>query len=261
MTSCDQYDTRWWRTALLLPGMVVKKKGVADLFMVAGRYPDRAAACLWPLKKLTNKVLAPESITHKSQFTWQCVLNVLDWQAVEHEIMSPLHMFLTDRALRSRADLQGRVLIKQNGTMPLLTYLANKGFAGLPLRLELLGHAVDTDGGEGDADEEAEAAADPADELCENVWAAVTGALECDDARAAAILEKSVALRGPDSKYFDLLCCDEVQDAFKDDDYKDMAKFLETVESSDDAALRYVLKHVWGLHRDLTGEECWVRDL
>ncbi|CAE7644664.1 mug158, partial [Symbiodinium microadriaticum] len=213
--------------------MIVKKKGVVDLFMVAGRWPDRAAACLWPMKKLTNKVMVPETITHKSQLTWACVLNVLDWQAVEHEIMSPLHMFLTDKALRSRADLQGRVLVKSNGTVPLLTYLANKGFSGLPLRLELLGHAVDTDGGEGEADEEAEAVADPADELCDNVWAAVTGTLECGDARAAEILEKSIALRGPDNKYFDLLNCEEIQDAFKEDDYKEVAKYLETVESRD----------------------------
>ena len=135
MTMCEPTETRWWRTALLLPGMLVKKKGVGELFMVAGRFPDRAAALLWPLKKLTNKILVPESITHKSQLTWACVLNVLDWQAVEHEIMSPLHLFLTGKALRSRADLQGQVLIKQNGVAPLLTYLANKGFAGLPLRL------------------------------------------------------------------------------------------------------------------------------
>ena len=103
------------------------------------------------------------------------------------------------------------------------------------LEQELLGHAVETDGGEGDADEDAEAAADPAEELCENVWAAVTGTLECTDARAAEILEKSVALRGPDNKYFDLLNCEEIQDAFKDDDYKDMVKYLENVESREKA--------------------------
>ena len=101
---------------------------------------------------------------------------------------------------------------------------------------ELLGHAVDTDGGEGEADEEAEAVADPADELCDNVWAAVTGTLECGDARAAEILEKSIALRGPDNKYFDLLNCEEIQDAFKEDDYKEVAKYLETVESRDKAS-------------------------
>ncbi|CAE7903796.1 mug158 [Symbiodinium necroappetens] len=233
MTMCEPNETRWWRTALLMPGMLVKKKGVAELFMVAGSFPHRAAALLWPLKKLTNKVLVPESITRKSQLTWASVLNVLDWQAVEHEIMSPLHLFLTDKSLRSRADLQGQVLIKQNGTVPLLTYLASKGFAGLPLRLELLGHSVEPDGGEGDADEEAGAAADSAEELCENVWAAVTGALECTDARAAEILEKSIALRGPDNKYFDLLKSEEIQDAFKEDDYKDLVKYLENVESRD----------------------------
>ena len=30
---------------------------------------------------------------------------------------------------------------------------------------------------------------------------------------------------------------------------------------SDDAAVRFVLKRVWELHCELTGEECWVRDL
>ena len=134
MVMCGPSETRWWRTALLLRDMLVKKKNSSDVFFVVGHMPEKAAALLWPARKEGKNLWMPAKLETKHALRWGCVLDTSAWQVFQTGTVSPLH-FALDNKSGKLDGLHGKVMVQSSGTSDLVQYHANRGFANIPVSL------------------------------------------------------------------------------------------------------------------------------
>ena len=123
-----------WRTALLLPGMLVAKKtSPKDFFFCV--YGGTCATVLWPAAEhadMKRKGLGFKALRSCSDLRMSVVVDVADWIVMEYANPTPLRMFVLNG---NKMPLGTSVLLAIQdckAPVPLLHYHARRGFVDVP---------------------------------------------------------------------------------------------------------------------------------